>query len=1061
MMRDGRVERAEDRRVALRRDRQGGQTLIIAMIVLGVMLVIGFVFLGFVNRNIISAGRQQARTLAGDLAEAGIRYAHSQLLNSELGADWRGAYTPPSGAKDPDSDLLSLANGPDNLGPYTRVNFENGRALIRVRYGPADPSVFTLNPATPNTLIKPALARSYLLIESYGRPGSVANLSKDPTLVSPARTGNEKKLISMVSIGIIEHARFITDTYNVSRPAELGVPEDLGMVYEGSAVNFPLVIGTPSAQLPNFNQPGAAPGALQTVAGFGSLYCNSQLTIHGEVDVMLAQPMGDQIDIADTIVGAQSGPNPSKMVVSVSATNTSGTWLAPIAYPLTNASTAIATGPLTGQLASLNSNDDNFNTLLGVFRDSLRQTDQLGYARGVGRKDPPSILRTDADTGLNRYVGLTKESGPVNLTAGGNSGRYGHGRGVYVDNFDDRQAPADETGRQNVGTAQSQVYDWLNPNNGQANSGWQGPFYIPRGSFLKLLPDGFIIARDARAIASRRTWKDPDGTDSGLASIRYRIGNVFDSAGKPQPYIVDSLTVPDINAASIDYTVGQPFNGVIYFEGNVRVRGQIPTDIQLSVVSNATIYIEGSVTKGVVGNDYTAAVPPVIAVGALLDRPSASMLGLFAKDYVTLNTTQFFGSSFNQTLEEVKDVPTAVGFNPIRIRTGGGMLTFLTELLLDPGTGTAGSPKTYTPFALGYQEATSGTPALPVGLLMTQTEDDGPAPDAFTSININPGLENTGSTPQILPPYLFQEAGAGVYNSASLYFPPNYLMPNPPYTTAQPNFVPMYGLGAQSWQRYPKFETMRFPIADNTSVFGATASGVTGDPLSILAPGWSAATPEGTYELLAESTNEFQFYPNTVGTDGTNDLLFARLALAPHDIRIEAAIYAEQGSFFVIPGPPFNPNPNDTREAYEADVAANGAAAAGLDRLENFGNSLDAPFYNEPLDVRIQIMGAVSENMPPPISQQAEWLKRWGWIPGQLGGSGHFIPTAHTDGVLMTTSSVVPNLTIAYDPSLETAMTGVTTNGVLIRTDDIGRALPPIPRLPVSPTLAYFGEVNP
>ncbi len=77
-------------------------------------------------------------------------------------------------------------------------------------------------------------------------------------------------------------------------------------------------------------------------------------------------------------------------------------------------------------------------------------------------------------------------------------------------------------------------------------------------------------------------------------------------------------------------------------------------------------------------------------------------------------------------------------------------------------------------------------------------------------------------------------------------------------------------------------------------------------------------------------------------------------------------------------------------------------------------------------------------------------------IPSSPGPNG----TAYQVG----TGNVVPNLIITYDPALGTDrnMGFVTDNdtATLLRADSYGRALPPMPRLPVSPTLAYFGEVH-
>jgi len=776
-----------------------------------------------------------------------------------------------------------------------------------------------------------------------------------------------------------------------------------------------------------------------------------------------------------SIIGAESGANPSTLNLFVS-TAPGGTWTNP----------AAPTASLNNG-NGLDSRSNLFDTYQGTLRDSIPETDANGFARAVGYKTPPSILVADPDTGVLRYVKMTRESGM--LVGDGNDGRFGYGQGVYVDNIDDRQIPVDEPGRANIGSSQSLIYDWLNPNNGGSNSGWQGPFYVPKGAYLRLLSDGFTITRDSRASAGRRTWKNPDGSDSGSTTIRYRFGYardgtgkaIRDASGKPILYLVNTYSpfIPgqSINSPTadqsgfIDYSVGQPFNGVLYFEGNVRVRGQIPTDVPMLVVSNGTIYIEGSVTKGVVGNDFTfrqagevdadQGVTPGLLIATPpsgIPRLSHSSIGLFAKDYVALNTTQFFGPDPNQTLEEVMDVPSAVGFPPIRVRNPGNSLTFDSELLLnrDPvtalnpgGAADVNNPSTWKPFGTGYTDA-GGAGAISQDLILTHTMDDGPAPNTFFSLNVNPGLVNATEPPlpgpytAPYPTYLFTES---TYNSASTYYPPSYVTPG--FTGASTGYLPMYGLGSETWQRYSKFESTNFPIFDSTSTYNTDASFLR----DIAAP-----AANGFYYGLAEETNQFQIYPNNVGSAPTNDYLLARAALVPNDIRIDAAIFAEEGSFFVIPGNWFNPNPNDTRDNY-ASFGASGAERQ-LARLESFGAGPSTPFYGEPIDVRVQIYGAVSENMPPPIGQQAEGLKKWGWIPYSTADTGHSVAGAHVPAGWGRTD-LVPNMTITYDPMLGTGRAGGSIANPLVRTDAYGRALPPLPRLPVSPVLAYFGEVNP
>jgi hypothetical protein len=278
---------------------------------------------------------------------------------------------------------------------------------------------------------------------------------------------------------------------------------------------------------------------------------------------------------------------------------------------------------------------------------------------------------------------------------------------------------------------------------------------------------------------------------------------------------------------------------------------------------------------------------------------------------------------------------------------------------------------------------------------------------------------------------------------------------NPGYTGTQTDRGPIYGLGAESWQRYGKFETTFFPLLDSG---GAGAF-----------PFLPITQEHGTYQLLAQDTNEFGLRFNDIGTNASNDYLIARAAMVPNDIRIEASLYAEGGSFFVIPSPWFNPNPNDRRDIYMGRVTAVGQAQADIERYQNYGSSPITPFYGEPIDVKVKIVGAVSQNMPAPMSQQAEWLKKWGWIPRTLGATGIRIPQQHVPANLPNTDGVlyVPNLIITYDPSLASGRawqagqpTPFEPANPPLRTDDDGRMLAPMPRLPVSPTLAYFGEVN-
>lgn len=1060
---------------------RGGQTLIIALIVLGVLLIVATYFLGIINRTINQAAGFNQRVSSTDLAEAGIRFAHYQLLNSTEGADWRPAQTPLTitrtvGAaqftSDPDAIFLrpssgfTLSNGlfdfggPDGLGAFTRVNFANGRSLIRVRYAPSGADVIRNLPQPPGTLKDPGRARNYLIIESIGRPGQF--IPNDPTLgpaplpgnvardlqvggfasaqeaeeaISLGREGagldiSTRQLIAMVPIGITEAGRFITNKSLSSRPAEIGYPEDLGArigvdpvssfvrMQWGSPIGLPLITGG------------------EPVPFGGSLISNADLLVHGRHSVNLNKTLGDSWLVSGNISGAS---NNSVLDVNVVTVAQGGSTIG-------SQQSIVLTRDGNPSFSSRNI---NFSTAEGLIRDGSSRTDSRGFPRQVGRIEPPSITAVDPVSNLNRYQILTRNSG-VNRRRG-NSGQWGQGRGVYVGNTFDRQMRTDGDDRAQVGTAESLEYDWLNPNNGRVNrSGWDGAFYVPTGAYLLLQQDGFTITLDGQYDPSGETgfWRNRDGVSTGQKVNRYRIGPVTTLLPNGNtarvPYIINSFTTDpatnqfiDIDAANPNYALGQPFNGVLYFEGNVRVRGMIPTDIQLTVVSNATIYIEGSITKGIIETAWSQAYDNNSnPINSIIDRPSASTLMLMARDYVAFNSTQIVGRAADDSQRGLQRDPNPLSPNPVSMSSSGGSLSLVADLLLNPFTpgGSPLNPSTWQPYASTYRQIGNNSP---IGTVLMLTQASAGNASSFIGMQINPGLGVTDGWN-----YRFDR---GFPNGAGTLF------------TGSGPVVPIYGLTNPATQWAPRFEAMRFPIALN----GSFANGGSNE--------WVGTSDYGNYRILGNFLNFFTIRPRPIGSSINADYQLARAALGPHNVRIEAAIYAEEGSFFVIPGVPFNFNPNDRRDYYEAGYSL-GLTGEARDRIryEQFGATPETPFFGETLPIRIDIIGAVSENMPPSMSKQAEWLRTWGWVPTALGATGLNVP----DQVAGQASAgplppAFSNLSITYDPVLATGRPAgfssdplVPNSNRYVRRDEFGRPLPPMPRLPVSPTIAYFGEVR-
>jgi hypothetical protein len=1102
----GRIARSQARR-------EKGQTIVVALIILGLLLILAFTFLAIINNSLKTATRMQNRSLASDLSEAGIRYAHSQLLNSELGADWRArpvSLQPVVGnadlTTDPDAYYLRPASnlpwpsnprmrdmgGPDGLGPYTRIGYSNGRALVRVRYAPTDANILA---NSPQAALRTGAQRDYTIIESVGREGAV-RLSDPTTLQSTGgvqfqnygstaqleralaqmqtndnQVAGSRKLRAFASIGIIESGIFVHNKDRVSRPVSLGVPSDLGAWgsnFRGDTTfdvgrNLPRIVG------------GVQTFMGLTLPGLGSMHVNGDLEVNGQLITNLNPLLGERV----TVAGVISTKDQDSALIVRKSRNNGTNWVPEVLTAL---------GPSQ-------SSRNGLDTLNGSVLDGMSTTDSAGYTRDVGWKTPPSLLTKDPETGEIRYRVMSRESGAaLSYTDGsgqtrvGNSGQFGHGRNVYVDNFADRQIGSDATARANAGGEESLVNDWLTP----GGRNWKGAFYVPPGAFVQFRFDGFEITRRVSTEAPDQSyWKYPDGTlpTAPSPTIRYRIGI---PPGKTVPYIVNSLTPNvNINAPTPNFAAGQPFGGVLFFEGNVRVRGVVPTDVQLTLVSMGTIYIEGSITKGVVGNNVTNAnLPayPQVAYGVRLNRPSRSMLMLAAKDYVAVNTTMFFGPGVGT---ELNPQTSAGNYDPIPI-SATTPPRFVADFPLDPSTG--------RPYAAdyGWQDADGTVLPLPTRLVVTQTKGEGTSGAAFMSMDVLPAEREDGSV--VPTSYYFPRTATSWYDTSLPQQPPLSIFSSNVAEnlniTGNPTHSVLYGLGSEAYQRFSNSETVGFPLINDEP------GNITVDNGTITTDVTPSFAPDSGNDLIVLKThgsarrtdNEIVLRPNSAEGYPSDDYLLARAALMPNDVRIEAAIFAEDGSFFVIPGPWFNNNPNDTRKAYDDYRAANGGLddpaarqAADRNRLDRFGTTPIAPFFGEPVDVRIQVIGAVSENMPPSMGQQAEWLRKWGWIPRNSGAMFHYgrnrpvlIPQSHILGTgfesIADPSSpqnyFVPNLTISYDPVLATGRVNgfpinmnfgndpFDPNSPVIRWDEFGRPLPPMPRLPVSPTLAYFGEVK-
>lgn len=153
------------------------------------------------------------------------------------------------------------------------------------------------------------------------------------------------------------------------------------------------------------------------------------------------------------------------------------------------------------------------------------------------------------------------------------------------------------------------------------------------------------------------------------------------------------------------------------------------------------------------------------------------------------------------------------------------------------------------------------------------------------------------------------------------------------------------------------------------------------------------------------------------------------------DVQVDALIYAQRGSWYVIPGSYYN---NDAEST----------------------SPWPYPKYREPLDIRVTVNGAIVENRPARQDAQEAMYKHW-----RGSNLRYFTNGSDTAAYLMDPGNATwdpkkwqwtdrrMGIEYRYDPSLTRPVCYTTTDGLL-------SYLPRLPKLPVSPTLFSFGTMR-
>lgn len=1021
--------RAAKRKRGLRPAGRRGQALLIAVLLMGVILLLGILFAAIVSYNQEQSARQVDQVAAELQAEAGIQYANSMLQNSPQGADWRPrfvAYDPATyDADDPatwPSPPAMYADGstdPNFYGPdgaadtdddyYT--DFEIIRGWYPLRAGSVtapgafqrmgyfrfpDPNQVAAGGASVD---QPTMSRGYFLLQ--------VNYDPDPPYEpgDPTNPDSMSGATRIVSIG-----RAIQDSNVFRRKVAykpLGLTDNLFWITNDSGKAGDAYLGTrPGVDL---NRSGAVETNEYLTSTFdGPVRSNSRLVWAGEdLDTGTGTTPSLSFQLRDTAAGGEGYLRDDYLFAAKGLYGLDG---------------ATATG---GAGVALNGGTDTPLPVTLDPDDTTQEANRVYVGNRVPALAAPRLDTSDPNSGVPRYYALTRDSGVVRvanaadpdhgISAGEavNTGLYGHGAGVYIDNTDEVQF-ADAQGVSNLTTLMDDWLRRLDSSRVGGDSGWNATYttYAPPGVEIEFFADeASLLATCSSGTYSTTPPTSPgvlwwpnhaaSGTEPGIKITRHDkrwrrhdAGNVGADSGQ--------------NVMVVSYPRFP--NQVIFAEGNVRVKGILPRadrdasgnllrDYNVTVVSNATIYIDGQLMtpQDVAGRDASGA-------GSGVRDEDNTNVALLARDCVCLNPTQLVPQLTSGLVTAAAD-DTA---NPSLDQQHW-------ELYPDSG-GAA-----YTQWRFGWPSTLSPGSPIPAGVTVNLVSllagaDPGPSGLGMTIYN-----SATGAT----QPYTFPGTGGLVDPYTFMFVPPGARIPTAGGLQAAPTAYASTAI-APNWQvpgstTYSSFANPTVPF-DITSYI-TTAIGASNvvsvfhrDPQ--IGP---ASTPLLAKKWKVEETT----------WDATDGYYLPRAAV--HG-KVNAVMFAQRGCWFVIPGEYFDVT------AATQDFDGNGT----IDALDSL---YAARFLRYNYDITVR--GCITQDHTAPLDMVQDWMRKWAY-PIYSGSGGSL---ALSWGTLRYQFD--ERLRCNRDQSLTTLAGTVRSAATSVASAE--STLPKLPCLPSSPTLTYSG----
>lgn len=963
-------------RVSVVSRKRRGQTLILALAILFLLITLGGIFITLLIRNLQRVTRQSETDESLTLALAGLQFSAQQFRSSPEGADWRPEITevlwrtpqppvlPPvpltgphpadaNGSGDLDAAELRTVD-PDfewldpvrNGGfPFVRVATGRGRFLVRVTYVP------TFRPATTGGPADEFDQNSKMIhVEVVGRagefdPSDPTSFATDPTRYRQGSiVGPFRKLEAYVPVGLVDQLWWITNFTNERGPARLGIP---AMRNPGYDPNQP----TNAANNQEYFQ--------HRTLFSGGIRSNADLQFLGTNTIRIYPARGEAVQVTGEITAPQQPNTTSGGVVQAVDDDGQGP-PGPNVFPgdiqddnPLNDSILLSI-PLAGSTTPGFTTGQMFNTggdTRYLVRDEAqRRSDLFGLERSTREMTVPALNRLDSTTGVQHYKALTRDSGvPIQLPTGRvvHTGWYGltdlaldprvRAKGLYLPNIDDIQHP------ENRETVKD---EWLQRN--KQNPGWFLGRYTPSvrtANSTQLRPITEVILTEVGGVPKIRVIATyPDRAQFNVpGTATTEPGYFYDLAWNPGTPNQGVLANPQ-QIRDFDY----PENGVLFAEGSIRVRGTVGTGAvarQLTIVSGGTIYIEGNIQKA---------------------RPD-SFVALMAQDHVTLNPTAFTRLQVNGDW-----VPNPAGDGIIMQQNSD------IDIEVDDALGLS-SAFVHLRHGAMAEDTNSETA---IHLFLPRVAPDWPnwQVDRYDFASTNPS-----TWPAAIRPASPPEPDYSTSPASQLFYWFHQVSQGSPLNWAESSYQTTLNPNEPNYERKSLF-VPNVISTNGRSKFRIHVGPKDGDPLA----------------------------PNQQA------YLLSRVAVTPVDrplqVRVEAMIYAFNGSWFIIPPPFFNQDADDSGADTRGRMANTGARAN-----KTFPRTSGPyPFWNEPLNLEVQVVGAVNENFPADPGDTTAWTsKMWTFAaPSTVGANFDTSYDQTTFPLPATRPAFRPDIHYNYDPNL-------------------------------------------